>query len=68
MQEGEHLQTAAQRQPRAPNTRASTKTETDITSFVKISLLNEQHKYNDVEYEEEQDCGVDQRVVLKCTE
>lgn len=64
---------AAQRQPSAPNTRASTKTNTDaalgdITSSVKISLLNEQHKYDDVEYEEEQDCGVDQRVVLKCTE
>lgn len=65
--------TAAQRQPSAANTRASTKTSTDatlgdITSFVKISLLNEQHKYDDVEYEEEQDCGVDERVVLKCTE
>lgn len=58
---------------RHPNTRASTQTNTDgalgdITSFVKISLLNEQHKYDDVEYEEEQDCGVDQWVVLKCTE
>ncbi|KAM3864639.1 uncharacterized protein ACN63O_010308 [Diretmus argenteus] len=39
----------------------------DISSLVKISLLNEQHKYDDVEYEEE-DCGVDERVVLKCTE
>lgn len=64
--------TAAQRQATAPNTRASAKGNPedalgDITSFVKISLLNEQHKYDDVEYEEEQD-GVDQRVVLKCTE
>lgn len=55
------------------NTRTSTKTNTDaalgdVTSFVKISLLNEQHKYDDVEYEEEQDAGVDERVVLKCTE
>lgn len=64
----------SKRQPTAaPNTRASTKTNSDaalgdITSFVKISLLNEQHKYDDVEYEEEQDWGVDERVVLKCTE
>lgn len=40
----------------------------DISSIVKISLLNERHKYDDVEYEEEQDFGVDERVVLKCTE
>ncbi|GAA6228054.1 proline-rich protein 18-like [Lates japonicus] len=40
----------------------------DISSFVKISLLNERHKYDDVEYEEEEDYGVDERVVLKCTE
>ncbi|XP_029993473.1 proline-rich protein 18-like [Sphaeramia orbicularis] len=40
----------------------------DISSFLKISLLNEQHKYDDVEYEEEEDYGVDERVVLKCTE
>lgn len=40
----------------------------DISSIVKISLLNERHKYDDVEYEEEQDYGVDERVVLKCTE
>lgn len=40
----------------------------DISSIMKISLLNERHKYDDVEYEEEQDYGVDERVVLKCTE
>lgn len=40
----------------------------DISSFVKISLLNEKHKYDDVEYEEEENYGVDERVVLKCTE
>ena len=40
----------------------------DISSIVKISLLNEQHKYDDVEYEEEGNCGVDERVVLKCME
>uniref|UniRef100_A0A672IHF8 Proline rich 18 n=1 Tax=Salarias fasciatus TaxID=181472 RepID=A0A672IHF8_SALFA len=39
----------------------------DIHSIMKISLLNEQHRYDDVEYEEE-DYGVDERVVLKCTE
>lgn len=40
----------------------------DIGSIVKISLLNEKHKYDDVEYEDEEDSGVDERVVLKCTE
>ncbi|XP_021164241.2 protein split ends [Fundulus heteroclitus] len=40
----------------------------DISSIVKISLLNEKHKYDDVEYEDEEDSGVDERVVLKCTE
>lgn len=40
----------------------------DISSIVKISLLNERYKYDDVEYEEEQDYAVDERVVLKCTE
>lgn len=39
----------------------------DLSSLVKISLLNEQYKYDDVEYEEE-DFGVDERVMLKCTE
>lgn len=66
------LHTATQRQL-TPNTKTSTGTNTDaglgdITSFMKISLLNEQHKYDDVEYEEEQDGGVDERVVLKCME
>lgn len=56
-----------------PNSRVAAKTNSeaelgDISSIVKISLLNEQHKYDDVEYEEEQDYGVDERVVLKCTE
>lgn len=40
----------------------------DMCSIVKISLLNEQHKYDDVEYEKEEDYGVDEHVVLKCTE
>lgn len=41
----------------------------DISSIVKISLLNERHKYDDVEYEEEEeDRGVDERVLMKCTE
>eukprot|EP00064_Thunnus_orientalis_P016728 superscaffoldBa00003381_g16799 len=57
----------------APNSRVAAKNYSDaelgdITSFVKISLLNEQHKYDDVEYEEEEYYGVDERVVLKCTE
>lgn len=58
---------ATPRQPGNPNSRTSAGLG-DISSFVKISLLNERHKYDDVEYEEEQDCGVDERVVLKCTE
>ncbi|MED6295365.1 hypothetical protein CHARACLAT_031020 [Characodon lateralis] len=40
----------------------------DISSTVKISLLNDKHKYDDVEYEDEEDSVVDERVVLKCTE
>ncbi|XP_037545760.1 proline-rich protein 18-like [Nematolebias whitei] len=40
----------------------------DISSIVKISLLNDKHKYDDVEYEEEEDLAVDEHVVLKCTE
>ncbi|XP_070973653.1 proline-rich protein 18-like [Oncorhynchus clarkii lewisi] len=39
----------------------------DITSIVKISLLNDQYKYDDVEYEEE-DGNVDETVVRKCKE
>ncbi|XP_044047470.1 uncharacterized protein LOC122874040 [Siniperca chuatsi] len=57
----------------APNSRVTAKNNSDaelgdISSIVKISLLNEQHKYDDVEYEEEEDYCVDERVVLKCTE
>ncbi|XP_034741605.1 proline-rich protein 18-like [Etheostoma cragini] len=55
-----------------PNSRVTAKNNCDaelgdISSIVKISLLNEQHKYDDVEYEEE-DHGVDEWVMLKCTE
>ncbi|CDQ87028.1 unnamed protein product [Oncorhynchus mykiss] len=39
----------------------------DITTIVKISLLNDQYKYDDVEYEEE-DGDVDETVVRKCKE
>ncbi|CAG6017501.1 unnamed protein product [Menidia menidia] len=41
--------------------------EPDITAIVKISLLNDQYKYDDVEYEEE-DGDVDENVVRKCKE
>ncbi|KAK0138954.1 Proline-rich protein 18 [Merluccius polli] len=41
--------------------------EQDITAIVKISLLNDQYKYDDVEYEEE-DADVDETVVRKCKE
>ncbi|KAM4583542.1 uncharacterized protein PAE49_003433 [Odontesthes bonariensis] len=64
-------QAAAQRN-RSSNGRVAAKINADahlgdISSIVKISLLNEKHKYDDVEYEEEV-CGVDERVLLKCTE
>ncbi|XP_047435611.1 proline-rich protein 18-like [Mugil cephalus] len=65
-------QPAAQR--KSPlNNRAAAKSNSDaqpgdISSILKISLLNEQHRYDDVEYEEEEVFGVDERVVLKCTE
>lgn len=39
----------------------------DISAILKISLLNEQHKYDDVEYEEE-DGDVDETVMRKCKE
>ena len=65
-------QSATQRN-RSLNNRAAAKINADadlgdISSFVKISLLNEKHKYDDVEYEDEEVCGVDERVMLKCTE
>ncbi|XP_072293551.1 proline-rich protein 18 [Eucyclogobius newberryi] len=41
--------------------------EQDITAIVKISLLNDQYKYDDVEYEDE-DGDVDETVVRKCKE
>ncbi|KAM9362577.1 uncharacterized protein ABDE67_008063 [Symphorus nematophorus] len=64
---------AATQRHSTPNSRVAAKNTSDaelgdISSIVKISLLNEQHKYDDVEYEEEEDYGVDERVVLKCTE
>lgn len=40
----------------------------DISAIVKVSLLNDKHKYDDVEYEDEEDLGVDEHVALKCTE
>uniref|UniRef100_A0A671MCW0 Si:dkeyp-57d7.4 n=1 Tax=Sinocyclocheilus anshuiensis TaxID=1608454 RepID=A0A671MCW0_9TELE len=36
--------------------------------LVKISLLNERHRYDDVEYEEDEEQSVDQSVLLKCSE
>ncbi|XP_051940010.1 proline-rich protein 18-like [Hippocampus zosterae] len=45
-------------------------TRCDVSSMVKVSLLNERHRYDDEEYEDEEERGgrVDQRVMLKCTE
>lgn len=51
----------------APGARGEAAEQQDITAIVKISLLNEQHKYDDVEYEEE-DADVDETVVRKCKE
>ncbi|XP_076975633.1 proline-rich protein 18 [Tamandua tetradactyla] len=39
----------------------------DLRALLKISLLNERHKYDDVEYEDEA-AGVDEGLVRKCTE
>ncbi|XP_026158900.1 uncharacterized protein LOC113128067 [Mastacembelus armatus] len=61
-------QPATQRHSRIPVKNSSDAELRDIRSIVKISLLNEQHKYDDVEYEAEEDYGVDERVILKCTE
>nr|XP_061791678.1 proline-rich protein 18-like [Nerophis lumbriciformis] len=49
---------------------APARTRCDVSSMVKVSLLNERHRYDDVEYEDdgERGTGVDERVVLKCTE
>ncbi|XP_030634900.1 proline-rich protein 18 [Chanos chanos] len=39
----------------------------DASVLMKVSLLNERHRYDDVEYEDE-DRGVDESVLLKCAE
>ncbi|MGH0158825.1 UNVERIFIED_CONTAM: hypothetical protein FKN15_039094 [Acipenser sinensis] len=49
------------------NTVVKSSNPDDIRTIVKISLLNDQYKYDDVEYEEE-DCGVDETVLTKCRE
>ncbi|XP_051559375.1 proline-rich protein 18 [Myxocyprinus asiaticus] len=36
--------------------------------LVKISLLNDRHRYDDVEYEDDEEGVVDQSVLLKCSE
>ncbi|XP_061740156.1 proline-rich protein 18-like [Nerophis ophidion] len=54
--------------PQRHSAPAGRRTQCDASGVVKVSLLNERHKYDDVEYEDEHDGGVDQRVVLKCTE
>ncbi|XP_068597851.1 proline-rich protein 18 [Brachionichthys hirsutus] len=51
----------------APVAKVENTEEQDITAIVKVSLLNDQHKYDDVEYEEE-DGDVDETVVRKCKE
>ncbi|XP_061687119.1 proline-rich protein 18-like [Syngnathoides biaculeatus] len=57
--------------PRLHGRAAAIRTRYDVSSMVKVSLLNERHRYDDVEYEDDEDqrgAGVDERVVLKCTE
>lgn len=39
----------------------------DLRRLLKVSLLNDRHKYDDVEYEEEA-AAVDEGLVRKCTE
>ncbi|XP_072714068.1 proline-rich protein 18 [Ciconia boyciana] len=42
----------------------------DLRALLKISLLNDRHRYDDEEYEEEEEAGaaVDEGLVRKCTE
>ncbi|XP_061882036.1 proline-rich protein 18-like [Entelurus aequoreus] len=54
--------------PQRHSAPAGRRTQCDASAVVKVSLLNERHKYDDVEYEDERDGGVDEGVVLKCTE
>ncbi|KAM9477614.1 proline-rich protein 18 [Clarias gariepinus] len=58
---------ATQGAPKSMGTVAKLDSSNDISAIVKISLLNEQHKYDDVEYEEE-DGDVDETVMRKCKE
>ncbi|XP_005806888.1 proline-rich protein 18 [Xiphophorus maculatus] len=51
----------------APGGKTDSAEQQDITAIVKISLLNDQYKYDDVEYEDE-DGDVDETVVRKCKE
>ncbi|XP_054885580.1 proline-rich protein 18 [Poeciliopsis prolifica] len=51
----------------APGAKTDSAEQQDITAIVKISLLNDQYKYDDVEYEDE-DGDVDESVVRKCKE
>lgn len=52
---------------------AATNAGGDLRAFLQVSLLNERHRYDDVEYEEEAPaangaCPVDEGLVRKCTE
>ncbi|XP_041107771.1 proline-rich protein 18-like [Polyodon spathula] len=49
------------------NSVARSRDPDDIKTIVKISLLNDRYKYDDVEYEEE-DSDVDETVMWKCRE
>ncbi|KAI5611605.1 proline-rich protein 18 [Silurus asotus] len=53
--------------PKSTGLVAKADSSNDISAIVKISLLNDQHKYDDVEYEEE-DGDVDETVMRKCKE
>ncbi|XP_041033654.1 proline-rich protein 18 [Carcharodon carcharias] len=55
-------------QPASGAPQARSASGADIRSLVKISLLNDQHKYDDVEYEEEEDVTPDPALLRRCME
>ncbi|XP_078412999.1 uncharacterized protein prr18 [Cetorhinus maximus] len=55
-------------QPASGAPQARSAPAADIRSLVKISLLNDQHKYDDVEYEEEEDGPPDPALLRRCME
>ncbi|KAM6323399.1 proline-rich protein 18 [Aegotheles albertisi] len=52
----------------APARRGARSGSGDLRALLKISLLNDRHRYDDEEYEEEAAAAVDEGLVRKCTE